>query len=153
MLLLLFACAAGTSVPEDAIWFDISVNAESTTCALSDSEMNEGYSESFQYAVAYDGSAATLYIDDNVFASGTQSGCNLSYQTVEVGQERASGNVKWMIFGEAKVDGSASGSCVEGEAAWEGTEYFEITESEDEAIEVGCTYDMVVTGTLTTAPS
>lgn len=152
MLLALLACHPGTSVPEDAIWYAIDVAAESTTCALSEAEMAEGYAESFEYAVAYDGSSATLYIDDNVFASGNVSGCNLAYQTVTVGQERDAGNLKWQIYGEARVNAASGGGCTENGGDWEGTEYFEIVESEDPAIEVGCTYNMTTTGSLTTAP-
>jgi hypothetical protein len=152
MLFLLAACQSGTSVPEDAIWYAVDVEAVSTTCGLSDAEMSEGYAESFTYAVSFDGSSATLYIDDNIFASGTISGCSLVYQTVTVGQERETGDLKWQIFGESRVNAASGGACTDNGGDWQGTEYFEIVESEDEAIEVGCTYDMTTSGSLTTAP-
>lgn len=152
-LIALLACTEESQVPEDALWYDVNVTGVDTTCALTEEQMSAGYTDAFVYAVALDGSSATLYIEDQVFASGTVSGCNLDYQTVTIGEERPEGNLKWQIYGSAKIDGSAgSDACVEGDDAWLGTEYFEIVESEDEAIEVGCTYNMETTGTLTTAP-
>lgn len=147
------ACATGSSVPEDAIWYAVDVVATGVddSCGLSQEQKDAGYADSYLYAVAFDGSSATIYIDDNVFASGTISGCNLTYETVEFGQERDTGDVKWILHGEAKVDGASGGSCVD-EGDWAGTEWFEITDSEDDNVQVGCEYDMATTGALSSAP-
>jgi hypothetical protein len=104
------------------------------------------YAEDFTYALSFDASSATIYIGEDVFASGSISGCDLTYQTVVIGQDTEDdGNVKWQLFGTAAVD-PVDGDCAEGDADWLGTEYFEIVSSEDDTLEPGCQYNMETTG-------
>ena len=105
-----------------------------------------GYSETFDYYVALEGSSITLYIGEAAFARGTASGCDITYQSVVFGQTRDAGDIKWQLYGQASVENSSGDPCVDGEDDWSGTEYAEIVASEDDSILVGDIYNMVTTG-------
>ncbi|MDP2311121.1 MAG: hypothetical protein Q8P18_34190 [Pseudomonadota bacterium] len=152
LVLSLLACS-NSQVPEDAIFYNVTVTAGNIDDdALVDEchpEATEGSVEEFVYAVAFEGSAATLYIGEDVFALGTITGCDLTYSTVTIGEEtEQDGVVKWQLFGTAAIDSIADGACVEGDGSWAGSEYFEIVNSEDETLEPGCQYEMRTEGTL-----
>ena len=137
LALSLFACEE-SNIPSEAQQFTVTVTSA-----------DEGdYTESFDYYLALEGRAITLYIGEAAFARGTASGCDVTYQSVVFGQERAAGNIKWQLVGQASVETASGDPCVEGEDDWAGTEYAEIIASEDEAIEVGTIYDMNTAGSF-----
>ena len=146
LVLSLIACS-NSKIPEDAIFYDITV----TTADLEDGlgggvdechpDSTEGYEKTFEYALAFDGTKATIYIGEDVFASGTIQGCRLTYSTVVIGGEtEEDGAIKWQLFGSADVDPSEGNACVEGDSDWRGTEAFVIVNSENETLEPGCEY-------------
>jgi hypothetical protein len=145
LLSSLIACQE-SRVPEDSIYYDVTVTGETDGCHP---DATDGYQSDFSYALSFDASSATIYIGEDVFAVGSITGCDLTYQTVVIGQDTESdGEVKWQLFGTASVDPAEGDACVEGDTDWEGTEYFEIVESADESLEVGCQYTMSTVGNL-----
>ncbi len=156
MLLALSLLACNESkIPEDALFYDVTVQVENNDDDPLVDECHPdltdvpGYQETFSYAVAFEGSKATLYIDEAVYAIGTITGCELTYSTVVYGSDtEADGPVKWQIFGGARVDPTEGDACVEGEDDWEGWENIEIVSSEEETLEPGCQYEMTTLGGL-----
>jgi hypothetical protein len=108
---------------------------------------DEGYQETFEYAVAFNAASADVYVKGELFAGGTLTGCNLTYQTVVIGEDINGRELKWQLTGQAVIDGGDD-SCVESEFDWDGTETFEIVASTDDAVEPGCTYPMSSFGTI-----
>jgi hypothetical protein len=152
LILSLIACT-NSKVPEDAVFYNVTVTAKNIDDdGLVDEchpEATEGYQESFSYAVAFEGSSATLYIGEDVFALGSTSGCTLTYSTVTIGEDtEQDGNVKWQLFGSAEIDPAEGDACVDGPDSWKGSEYFEIVSSEEDTLEPGCQYEMETVGTL-----
>lgn len=98
------------------------------------------YAEEFEYYLSFDASSATIFIGEDAFARGTVTGCDLTYQSVVVGQDTNGGEVKWQLFGQAGIETAEGDPCVDGDDDWTGTEWFEIVASEDETIEVGTEY-------------
>ncbi len=144
LLLALFACQE-SRIPEDALFYDVTVTATADSCHP---DATEGYEETFSYAVFFDAARAEVYVGEELFAVGSVAGCTLSYQTVVFGEDtEADGNVKWQLFGQAEID-PGEGPCVEGEDAWAGTETFEIVSSTDDTLEPGCTYETETRGTF-----
>jgi len=135
-LLILVACE-NSKIPPESVHFSV------TASALD----GEGtYSETFDYYLSFDASSGEIYIGEDAFARGTVSGCDVTYQSVVVGQDTAGGSVKWQLSGQASIESSEGDPCVDGEDDWSGTEYFEIVASEDEGIEVGTTYELQTHG-------
>lgn len=144
-LVLIVACAE-SKVPDDAVFYNVEVTAVSNDCHP---DNTEGYKDTFEYAVAFDASSATIYIGESAFAAGTITGCDLTYQTVVFGEDRGGGEIKYQLFGQAAVESTDSNGCVEDpDAEWQGTEYYEIVNSADESVQKGCTYNMTTLGTL-----
>lgn len=147
LLLLLTACERSI-IPEDALWYSVTVTG------IGPDECNpgntEGYQQTFDYAVAFTASDADVYVNGQPFAAGVLNGCNLTYQTVVIGEDISIGEVKWQLSGSARID-AGDDSCVEGDADWEGGEVFTIVdadvEAEDGVMEIGCTYPMSTAGT------
>lgn len=147
LLLSLAACGEQDKIPEDALLYSVTVTGIGPDeCHPGNTE---GYQETFDYAVAFSAAQADIFLDGEPFATGTLTGCNLSYQTVVLGTDgRTGGELKWQITGTAKID-AGDDACVEGDNDFEGTETIEVVGSEDDAIEVGCTYPMSVAGVYT----
>ncbi|MFZ5480708.1 MAG: hypothetical protein ACOZNI_28365 [Myxococcota bacterium] len=144
-LFVLLAACQQSRVPAGALLYEITVTGTEDTCHP---DAEEGYQETFTYAVALDAAETTIYIDDQVFAIGTIKGCEVEYNTVVIGEEtEADGEVRWQLFGSADFD-PGDDSCVEGENDWFGNETFEIVSTEDETLEEGCTYATEVAGTF-----
>jgi hypothetical protein len=165
-LFTLVACTPEGLDPDSSHW-DVTVTAFENTCT--DSE--QGYQEPLTYSLDYEGSLVKLKIGYDAFATGTLSGCKLSYESQVIGEpDRPGGAIQWVLSGDANY--STSPDLCEMEAnvgeymteydldwdtvgaghatndvSWVGVETFEIVASEDESIEVGCTYSMVVAGT------
>jgi hypothetical protein len=153
LVLALVACD-NSKIPDDALFYDVVVNAEDVdddsfvdTCHP-DATI-PGYTETFTYAVAFEGSKATIWVDESIFAVGTITGCDLTYTTVVFGEESdADGALKWQLTGVANVDPAEGDACVEGTDDWQGYEIFEIISSEEETLEPGCTYETSTLGTF-----
>lgn len=147
MLLALALVACDNSkIPDDALFFDVTVTATADECHP---DATEGYQETFTYAIGFEGSKATIWVGESVFAVGTITGCDLTYSTVVFGEETENdGEIKWQLTGVASVDPAEGDACVEGEGDWEGTEAFEVISSADETLEPGCQYQMETTGNL-----
>lgn len=140
MLPFLFLVACETSnIPPESDHFSVTVSALD----------GEGtYSDTFEYYLSFDASSALVFIGEDAFARGTVSGCDLTYQSVVVGQDTDGGSVKWQLNGQAQIEASDGDPCVDGDDDWAGTEEFEIVASEDEAIPVGTTYQLQTHGTF-----
>ena len=137
-LLLLVACET-SNIPPESAQFSVTVSADPA----------EGtYSETFVYFMSFDASSALIYIGEDAFARGTLSGCELSYQSVVVGQDTDGGSVKWQLNGRATVETADGDPCVDGEDDWAGTEWFYIVSSEDEAIPDTNEYQLFTHGTF-----
>jgi len=147
-LLGLTGCAEDELDP-DAFYWDVDLLATYSSCHSDDNVV--AYSEGFSYGLSFDGSATTLRIDGNTFASGVITGCELEYESGIVGQERPGGFVQWNLLGDAIIRTGGDGCDIpnddDGNALdWYGTETFAITYSEDPSLEVDCEYEMQVQG-------
>ncbi len=146
-LIALAACGGGGAPDPVTYYWDVSLEGTDTTCEAAPAD----YAEDFTYGLSFDGSAVTLRIDGNPFASGLISGCSLSYESGVIGQDRPGGFVQWQLLGEALVETGGEGCDIpagpDGEALdWLGTERFAITYSEDPAVAEGCEYELSVAG-------
>lgn len=142
-LVLLSACNP-SKVPEDAIWYTITVTGIGPDeCHPGNTE---GYQDAFDYAIGFTGSRADVYVDGEPFASGTINGCNLTYHTVVYGTTTDAGELKWELNGQAQLD-PGNDSCVEGDGDWMGTETFTIVDTDIDDMDVPCDYPMSTTGT------
>ena len=152
------ACAEGEEVPADGIW-NITVSsavvevdggqALDTTC-IGEEQTSRTYSDSFQYALFYDGEAVHIDVDGQSFAEGTRAGCGLTYESSIWLEDRPAGRVTWLVEGYARYRGEAGGCDNEVEAGldWQGTETIIVVDSEDEAVPVGCEYNLETSGTV-----
>lgn len=144
-MLMMLACKHESKLPEGGTSYDITVTATKDECHPA---ATEGYEETFTYYIALDGSTAGVYIDEQLFASGTVSGCTITYQTPIIGEEsEQDGDIKWQLFGQADFD-DGSDACVAGDKDWAGTEYFEIVATENDSLEPGCQYLTDTSGTV-----
>ena len=165
-LLALPGCEPEGLDPNSSHW-NVTITAFENTC----SESEEGYQKDFTYSLDYQGSLVKLKIGYDAFASGTLTGCQLEYESQVIGEpDRPGGALQWVLAGDAVVTTDASvcqmqenvedymadygldwetygGGHATDEVTWVGVERFEIVASEDESIELGCTYSMVVAGT------
>lgn len=159
---------------ENLYTWDVKVTGVEDNC----NEEDVASTEKLTFGVAFDGSLATLKVVDettDAFATGSISGCTISYESAVVGEpDRAGGPVQWVLSGEA-VYRTGGDTCnmaenvqetmdrlaistddydyLDGNAAedldWVGIETFEVVASENEQVPVGCTYTSFVAGTYT----
>lgn len=118
-----------------------------------------GYNESLEYRVAYDLDDIEVAVGPDVFATGTSSGCEVSYSTITWTEPRRDGDVQWQLRGSAKVQQGSGGGCAIQDpiaacpnvpafaADWRGCEVFTIVSSEDPNVNPGCTYTLQLSGT------
>jgi hypothetical protein len=104
-----------------------------------------GQPETYEYRVELDGNDATLSIDEDVWATGTVNGCNVTYTSLAWSDIRDGYEIKWEIQGDATVNFGGGGGCVE-QHDWEGEETFLITESAHPDVAAGCTYTLSAVG-------
>lgn len=154
----LVGCAADEGAPADGIW-DVTVasavvenngnQALDTTC-IGEDEAARTYNDSFEYSLFYDGEAVQIEVDKQAFAGGTRAGCSLSYESSMWLEDRAGGRVTWYVEGYATYRGTAGGcdNQIDEGLDWQGTETIIVVESEDEAVPVGCEYNLVTSGTV-----
>jgi hypothetical protein len=152
LLPLIAACAEEEfTLDPEAYYWDVELLGTHSTCHDEDNAV--GYDVSFTYGLHFAGSAATLKIEGNTFASGLLTGCDLAYSSGVYGQDRDQGFVQWELIGEAVIDygDDACGLADDTNGApldWVGVETFHIVYSEDPAIEEGCLYELSVAGTV-----
>ena len=131
-------------------YWDITVQATDNECTAN----GIGYNEQFEYRVEIDGNNAIIAVhgsenedDDDVFATGTLDGCNLSYTSTLYTSYPDQSEVKWQITGAAQVNVGGAGNCVDEQGLdWAGTEQINFNASAHPAIQPGCLYRMDVTG-------
>ncbi|HCH66984.1 MAG: hypothetical protein CL927_01095 [Deltaproteobacteria bacterium] len=152
------ACGGGDEVLPDGVW-DVTVasllvgdgdqQSFSSDC-ISEDEVATVYSKSFKYELYYDGEAVLVEIDGQAFGDGTRAGCNLVYESAVWLDERAGGQVTWYVEGAATYRGVAGGcdNQFPDGVDWTGTEVAIVVDSTDESVPVGCTYDLVTSGTV-----
>ena len=141
---LLAACGSPQPVPDGA--WNVTVTGVSTDCTTETS----GYQKSFVYQIFYDEtnlSRAEIDIEDEAFAVGTISGCNMTYESAVWLEEDSGGEFQWQITGGAEIQGAAGGCDIENDLDWNGTEVLEVVQSENPTVPEGCTYEMTVQGT------
>ncbi len=144
LAVLLAGCFDNSKIPTDSLIYNLTVTGVGPDeCHPGNTD---GWQDTYEYAISFNASSADVYVDGEPFATGTVSGCVLTYQTVVLLAERPSGNLNWFITGQALID-PGDDACVEGEFDFDGTETIEVADSADENIEVGCTYPTTVQGT------
>ncbi len=126
-------------------YFDVRLEGTENGCTGDDPG---GYGEEFEYRLALDVNDATLSIGEDVFATGTLEGCQLTYTSLVWTSYRNNSAVTWQISGTARIDLGGGEGCVTGTGDWDGTETFVVLESaEGSGVAAGCTYDLRVAGT------
>ena len=149
---LLIAFLACKEKPQpDNIW-KVTVTGLGSVSGLGpecvDPEATEGYQETFEYSLFYTGSFVEIKIGEDVFATGQQRGCFVEYESAVYLEDADTNPLRWRISGRADVQ-QAAGSCdLSEDYDWEGTEVLTVIDSENEAIEANCVYEMSVTGYL-----
>jgi hypothetical protein len=165
----------GCAEPEDENLFtwDVKVTGVDNSCT----EDAGGSAETFTFGAAFEGSLVALKIvgteTTDTFATGSISGCTVSYESQVVGEpDRAGGPVQWVLSGEAvyrtggevcnmaeNVAETAADMNIDldsfdylngadpDQVDWVGQETFEVVASENESVAVGCTYTSFVAGT------
>jgi len=142
-LLPLVACGPQLEDPDRS--YELTVTGTSDTCTGDEAT----YEATFAYDIFIDGSNALIQIDSEDFAVGNISGCDLTYQSTAWLEEDAGGNFQWQISGEAQFEGAAGGCDLGDGIDWDGEERLQVVYSENPEVEVGCDYDMTLTGVLT----
>ena len=141
-VLLLFVVGCSESTLPGHYW-DVSLVGAVDTC----NEPTMPYSDEFSYRLTFDGGNVDLSIGEDLFATGFLPGtCELTYESVVWSEQRGVHEVRWMLHGEAviRLGGDACGLDVG--VDWAGTETFEIMDSEDPALTIGCEYQLSVEG-------
>lgn len=146
---VLGGCATDPAVPD--LTYEVTVESTVVEGALATDCVAEApaYSGTFSYGIFTDAERIELTVDDEVFALGSRSGCALSYTSAIWLDERPSGDVRWLLRGEADYEGTAGGCSLPDGVDWLGSETIEVVDSEDEAVPVGCTYQLSTSGSLT----
>jgi hypothetical protein len=128
-------------------YWDIEV-VEATDLCNAEPKQYSGPS-SMAYRLQYEGSAVVLNLEDQAFASGTISGCDIAYQSVVWPDTIDGFAVKWQLTGEAVHRAGETGCNLDG-VDWQGTETFEIISDPDDhpELEPGCTYSIALEGTF-----
>lgn len=108
----------------------------------------QGYQQAFDYTIYAEGALADLRIDGESFATGEIAGCNIEYVSPTMGEQRETGAwVTWVLTGEAVYRPGGTSCDLDVGVDWAGEEVFEVVESEDPGIAVGCTYTLAAQGT------
>jgi hypothetical protein len=146
LMLPLLACEEEGLDPDSFNW-EVTVTGIEDLCNPQDPQ---GFQETLTYSLFFDGSVTEIKIGQDSFASGIMTGCSLEYDTPLVGERRGPNEeywVKWKLTGEALLRQGGSSCELDEGVDWSGTETFEIMETDDPDLQVGCTYTLSVTGT------
>lgn len=143
MWILFFSLVAcKETIEPNGIW-TVTVTGLETTCV--DSE--EGFQQSYEYSLFYDGSYVEIKVDGESFASGSIRGCSIQYESGIYLEESDGGDFRWKISGSGDVE-AAAGGCgdIPDEYDWYGTEIMTVVSSENESVPEDCEYLMETTG-------
>lgn len=133
------ACGEG-ELP--GIYFDVDVRGTADECNEPDVEFEESYT----YRVVLDGSAAQVFVDEALLATGFVQGCEFLYTSPTFTTEDDEGTVRWTIDGEATI--AVQEGCDAGEG-WSGVERLRISASTDDEVDPGCVVTTSVEGVRT----
>lgn len=114
-----------------------------------DDECNEPdavYEDTLEFLMDFEGSAATLALGPSVFATGTISGCTVTYQSVVWPDERDGHALRWRLEGSATWRPGGTACNLEEGVDWLGQETVTIVDSEHPDLEPGCRYTMQTEG-------
>ena len=139
-LLALAACGPQVAEP-DGVW-TVTVTGVGNECTPDEPD----YSATFEYQLFYSASDIAIAIDNEDFAIGSVIGCDISYQSGIWLEEADGGNFQWQISGEAQFEAAAGGCDLPDGIDWLGTETLTVVASENESVQVGCDYEMDVSG-------
>lgn len=141
-LLLLGAVGCSESTLPGHYW-DVSLVGSVDTC----NEPTVPYADEFSYRLTFDGGNVDLSMGEDLFASGFLPGtCELNYESVIWSEQRGVHEVKWMLRGEATIRLGGDACGLEAGLDWVGTETFEIMDSEDPDLSIGCEYQLSAEG-------
>lgn len=142
----LAGCGSG---PLPGSYWDISIVDATDFCH--EEPVNYAGQTDFEYRLVFEGSAVNLLLEDEGFAKGTISGCEISYQSVVWPSTVDGFEVKWQITGEASFRAGSTGCNLDEGVDWLGVETFEIVSDPDDhpEIEPGCTYALTTQGVFT----
>ena len=150
LIFFIFACKE-TIEPSDIWEVTVTGTGSSNPCI----ESMEGFEKSYQYALYYDGSFATIKIKDEdsedfvFFATGEQRGYLLEYASPTYLEESPNGNFSWQIEGESHIESAGlSTDSIPDELDWYGTELLTVVSSENDSIPEGCEYEMSIEGVV-----
>ena len=158
MWILFFSLVAcKETIEPNGIW-SVTVTGLETDCV----DSQEGFQQTYEYALYYDGSYVEIKVDGDSFATGQIRGCSLIYESGVYLEESESGDFRWQITGSAEVE-AAAGGCddIPDSYDWYGNipydspdedrqfagEVLTVVSSENEGVEAGCEYLMEVNGT------
>lgn len=143
-LLAVGALSGCSEPPLPGQYYDVSVEMATDGC----NDQAVGYGEDFRYRLqVYDGTnQADVAIEGDTFATGSVSGCTISYDSVTWTEERDDGDIRWMLSGEAEVQ-PGDGSCGNPDD-WVGTETYRVLSSDDVDVAPGCEYVVNVRGSF-----
>ena len=106
----------------------------------------QGFEETFEYRLVYDGAAVDLAIGDDIFATGHLSGCQVAYESVVWGSEVDGAEVRWQLLGDATFRPGGASCNLDDGVDWVGSEIFEIVHSEHEQLNAGCWFSLTTSG-------
>ena len=141
LIALLAGCGDSGQLTPDGEW-QVTVTGVETDCTTS----TEGYQDTFVYQLFFDGSNVELRIDGEGFATGTRSGCDLSYESSVWLEEAEGGDYRWQIGGEATYEGAAGGCDLPEGVDWQGQETLTVLVSDNPDVPEGCRYVMDTQG-------
>ena len=143
VLLGLMTTGCGDKAEPGFLW-DVSTVVTGNYCF----QAEDGWKEDFQYKLSFEGAAVSLSIDDDQFASGTISGCQVVYHSVVYMEPRDGYELRWKLDGDAYY--RQAGGCesfLDDNMDWQGTEVFTVVNSEHPDYPIGCTMELDVQGT------
>jgi hypothetical protein len=143
MWILIFSLVAcKETIEPNGIW-TVTITGLETDCI----ESEEGYQETYEYSLFYDGSYVDIKVDGESFASGQIRGCSIQYESGIYLEESDSGDFRWKISGTGDVEAEAGGcGDIPDEYDWYGTETLTVVSSENEDVAEDCEYVMETTG-------
>ena len=145
MWILFFSLVACKETIEPNGTWTVSITGLDTDCV----ESEEGFLQTYEYSLYYDGSYVEIKVDGESFAAGQIRGCAIQYESGVYLEESDSGDFRWFISGNADVE-AAAGGCgdIPDEYDWYGTETLTVVSSDNEGVAEGCDYNMEVVGTF-----
>lgn len=147
LMFLLFACKEDI-VPNDI--YEVAItNGTPLDPDKECSEPTENLSQTHEYALFFNGTYVEIEVDGEFFATGEIRGCTMTYESGMYLGEGSNGDFRWQIFGRAEVGGAAGGcSDIPDQYDWFGIETLSVVSSENDDIDVGCTYTMETVGNV-----